>query len=118
MRPPCLSAGTEGGRLSPYGWWGFFFRNTNKKPWGAFPALRQRSGELLRNGTSAVGPSVRSGLGAISQLGGAKPGDRTMLDALDPFVKALKKWGGVKASREAVLAAVEAAERASKRQPR
>jgi dihydroxyacetone kinase len=42
---------------------------------------------------------------------GAKPGDRTMLDALDPFVKALKKGGGGKASREAILAPVEAAER-------
>ena len=48
---------------------------------------------------------------AISELGGAKPGDRTMLDALDPFVKALKKSIGGKTSREAVLAAVEAAER-------
>jgi dihydroxyacetone kinase len=34
-----------------------------------------------------------------------------MLDALDPFVKALKKGVGGKASREAILAAVEAAER-------
>jgi dihydroxyacetone kinase len=48
---------------------------------------------------------------AISELGGAKPGDRTMLDALDPFVKALKKRVDGKASRESILAAVEAAER-------
>ena len=48
---------------------------------------------------------------AISELGGAKPGDRTMLDALDPFVKTLKKSVGGKTSREAVAAAVEAAER-------
>jgi dihydroxyacetone kinase len=48
---------------------------------------------------------------AISELGGAKPGDRTMLDALDPFVQALKKSIGGKTSREAVVAAVEAAER-------
>jgi dihydroxyacetone kinase len=48
---------------------------------------------------------------ALSELGGAKPGDRTMLDALDPFVKTLKKNMGEKTSREAVVAAVEAAER-------
>jgi triose/dihydroxyacetone kinase / FAD-AMP lyase (cyclizing) len=48
---------------------------------------------------------------AISELGGAKPGDRTMLDALDPFVKALKESIGGKTLREAVVAAVEAAER-------
>jgi dihydroxyacetone kinase len=51
------------------------------------------------------------GCQAISQMGGAKPGDRTMLDALDPFAKALKKGVGEKSLREAVLAAVEAAER-------
>ena len=48
---------------------------------------------------------------AIGELGGARPGDRTMLDALDPFVKALKKGSGGEASREALLAAVESAER-------
>jgi dihydroxyacetone kinase len=46
--------------------------------------------------------AVRQGCEAISELGGAKPGDRTMLDALDPFVKGLKNGLG---------AAVEAAER-------
>jgi triose/dihydroxyacetone kinase / FAD-AMP lyase (cyclizing) len=55
--------------------------------------------------------ALDQGCRAISELGGAKPGDRTMLDALDPFVKTL--WNGVggKASGEAILAAVEAAER-------
>jgi dihydroxyacetone kinase len=48
---------------------------------------------------------------AISELGGAKLGDRTMLDALDPFVKALKKSIGDKTPHEAFVAAVEAAER-------
>ncbi len=47
---------------------------------------------------------------AISELGGAKPGDRTMLDALDPFVKSLKSTKG-SMSREVILAAVEEAER-------
>ena len=48
---------------------------------------------------------------AVSELGAAKPGDRTMLDALDPFVKALKKSIGDKTPHEALVAAVEAAER-------
>ena len=43
-----------------------------------------------RDRIGAMGRSARSRLPAISELGGAKPGDRTMLDALDPFVKALK----------------------------
>jgi dihydroxyacetone kinase len=54
--------------------------------------------------------ALDKGCVAISELGGAKLGDRTMLDALDPFVKTLKDIGG-KTSREAVIAAVEAAER-------
>jgi dihydroxyacetone kinase len=35
--------------------------------------------------------ALDEGCRAISELGGANPGDRTMLDALDPYVKALKK---------------------------
>ena len=55
--------------------------------------------------------ALDQGCHAIGEMGGAKPGDRTMLDALDPFVKALRKGVSGKASREAILAAVEAAER-------
>jgi dihydroxyacetone kinase len=55
--------------------------------------------------------ALDQGCQAISELGGAKPGDRTMLDALDPFVKTLKQSQDEKAPREAVLSAVDAAER-------
>ena len=55
--------------------------------------------------------AIDQGCRAISELGGAKPGDRTMLDALDPFVKMLQRGIDVGATRDAVLAAVEAAER-------
>ncbi len=55
--------------------------------------------------------ALDQGSGAISELGGAKPGDRTMLDALDPFVRALRQSASVKATQDVVLAAVEAAER-------
>ena len=54
--------------------------------------------------------AMEEGCRAISELGGARPGDRTMLDALDPFTRSLESTGGAW-SREVVLAAVEAAER-------
>jgi len=66
-------------------------------------------------GLAQWGEALDQGCRAISELGGAKPGDRTMLDALDPFVRTLRQGAGVnlgvKATRDAVLAAVEAAER-------
>jgi len=53
--------------------------------------------------------ALDQGCRAISELGGAKPGDRTMLDALDPFVRSLKGAGG-ELSRKVFEAAVVAAE--------
>jgi dihydroxyacetone kinase len=53
--------------------------------------------------------AVDQGCQAICELGGAKLGDRTMLDALAPFVKSLKDARGGP-SRELLLTAVEAAE--------
>jgi dihydroxyacetone kinase len=49
----------------------------------------------------AWGAAVQQGCQAIGDLGGAKPGDRTMLDALDPFATAL---------RNGIGAAIKAAE--------
>jgi dihydroxyacetone kinase len=79
-----------------------------------YGVLFLRCGSVLVN-SGATGleqwvEALDQGCVAISELGGAKLGDRTMLDALKPFVRALKEAGG-KSSREAVLAAVEAAER-------
>jgi len=54
--------------------------------------------------------ALDEGVRAISELGGAKPGDRTMLDALHPFVEALKN-PGAKSLREVLLAATEEAKR-------
>jgi triose/dihydroxyacetone kinase / FAD-AMP lyase (cyclizing) len=63
---------------------------------------------FLRCGAALEGQSwgqaLQQGCQAISELGGAKPGDRTMLDALDPFVNQLIR------APEAIFAAVEAAE--------
>jgi triose/dihydroxyacetone kinase / FAD-AMP lyase (cyclizing) len=52
--------------------------------------------------------ALEEGCQAISELGGATPGDRTMLDALYPFVNTLKQQN--EATPQAVWAAVEAAE--------
>jgi dihydroxyacetone kinase len=80
-----------------------------------YGVLFLRCGSVLE-GLGATGlaqwaEALDQGCQAISELGGAKPGDRTMLDALDPFVKTLRRAKGVNATPEAVLAAVEASER-------
>jgi dihydroxyacetone kinase len=79
-----------------------------------YGVLFLRCGNVLANsgatGLAQWAEALDQGCLAISELGGAKPGDRTMLDALDPFVKTLKKSVGGKTSREGVVAAVEAAQ--------
>jgi ATP-dependent dihydroxyacetone kinase len=78
-----------------------------------YGVLFLRCGNILENsratGLARWVEAVDQGCKAISDLGGAKPGDRTMLDALDPFVKSLNDARG-ELSREKLLAAVEAAE--------
>jgi len=70
-----------------------------------YGVLFLRCGSVLENAGSAQWvEALRQGCQAISELGGARPGDRTMLDALDPFVRALQKDG------KAIMAAVEAAD--------
>jgi dihydroxyacetone kinase len=54
--------------------------------------------------------ALYQGCRGISELGGANPGDRTMLDALDPFTRSLARAEGP-VSREVLMAAVESAER-------
>ena len=80
-----------------------------------YGVLLLRCGTILE-GSAAIGISqwaeaLAQGSQAISELGGAKPGDRTMLDALDPLVRTLKEAASRQAPREATMAAVEAAER-------
>jgi dihydroxyacetone kinase len=80
-----------------------------------YGVLFLRSGSVLESlgasGLASWAGALTQGCQAISELGGAKPGDRTMLDALDPFVKTLRQATAAKTTREAVLAALEAAER-------
>ena len=79
-----------------------------------YGVLFLRCGKVLENsdrtGLAQWAEALDQGCRAISELGGAKPGDRTMLDALDPFVKSLKGASG-KVLREDLLTAVKAAER-------
>jgi dihydroxyacetone kinase len=80
-----------------------------------YGVLFLRCGSVLEashaTGLAQWAEAIDQGCRAISELGGAKPGDRTMLDALDPFVKILHREIAVGATQDAVLAAVEAAER-------
>jgi dihydroxyacetone kinase len=84
-----------------------------------YGVLFLRSGSVLESlgvtGVAQWANALAQGCAAISELGGAKPGDRTMLDALDPFVKTLQQAKAAKTTREAVLAALEAAERGADR---
>jgi triose/dihydroxyacetone kinase / FAD-AMP lyase (cyclizing) len=78
-----------------------------------YGVLFLRCGSVLEDlGTTGLtqwAEALDQGFRAIGELGGAKPGDRTMLDALDPFAKTLRREAG-KPEREAVLAAAFAAE--------
>jgi dihydroxyacetone kinase len=78
-----------------------------------YGVLFLRAGNVLENsgpiGLAQWAMALEEGARAISDLGGAKPGDRTMLDALDPFVKTLKTAAGT--AREVLLAAVDDAQR-------
>lgn len=78
-----------------------------------YGVLFLRCGNVLessgRSGLGRWAEAVDQGCQAISELGDAKPGDRTMLDALAPFVRSLKDVRG-EPSRETLLMAVRAAE--------
>jgi len=79
-----------------------------------YGVLFLRAGNVLEHSTS-IGlaewaTALEEGCRAISELGGAKPGDRTMLDAFDPFLRTLRE-AGTGAPRQAFLAAVDEAQR-------
>jgi triose/dihydroxyacetone kinase / FAD-AMP lyase (cyclizing) len=79
-----------------------------------YGVLFLRAGNVLENsgriGLAEWSTAFDEGCRAISELGGAKPGDRTMLDAFDPFLKTLRE-AGTGTPREALLAAVDEAQR-------
>jgi dihydroxyacetone kinase len=84
-----------------------------------YGVLFLRCGTVLEGhggtGQAQWADALAQGCQAISELGGAKPGDRTMLDALDPFARALQQGAGLKA---AVEAAERGAEATAQMQPR
>ncbi|KZM49014.1 dihydroxyacetone kinase subunit DhaK [Labrenzia sp. OB1] len=57
------------------------------------------AGDASSSGRNAIG-ALKAGLDRIMQVGGAQPGDRTMIDALMPALNALEKGIG-EAAREA-----------------
>jgi len=60
--------------------------------WGAMlSALGARLGDRGRPDSGTVAAGMRDGYDALIQLGGASPGDKTMLDALLPFVEELER---------------------------
>ena len=71
-----------------------------------YGVLFLRAGNVLENsgriGLTEWATAFDEGCRAISELGGAKPGDRTMLDAFDPFLKTLRE-AGTGTPREALL---------------
>ena len=60
--------------------------------WGAMlGALGARLGDTGRPDSATVAAGMRDGYDALIRLGGAAPGDKTMLDALLPFVAELER---------------------------
>jgi D-erythrulose 4-kinase len=59
--------------------------------WGAaLTAIGNRLGNNGTPGDTDVAEALRAGYSALTSLGGASLGDKTMLDALDPFVGAVE----------------------------
>ncbi|MEU0272233.1 dihydroxyacetone kinase subunit DhaL [Streptomyces sp. NPDC006307] len=75
-----------------------------------YGTLLRRAGKELGDAAevtpAALAEALRAGVAAVAQLGGAKAGDKTMLDALEPAVEAL----GTAPPGEAFAAAARAAE--------
>jgi dihydroxyacetone kinase len=71
--------------------------------WGAaLGAVGRRLGDVGTPAPDAVAAAVRDGYDTLVKVGGAKPGDKTMLDALLPFTESLS---AAVASGEPLLAA-------------
>jgi dihydroxyacetone kinase len=60
--------------------------------WGLLLAeLGRQLGDTVRPDTPSVAAAVRQATAAVAKRGGARPGDKTLLDALGPFAEALSK---------------------------
>lgn len=80
-----------------------------------YGVLFLRGGNVLEeSGTAGMAQwaeALEQGCRAISESGGAKPGDRTMLDALDPFVKALRNGDAISIAAAEAMKGAEATAR-------
>jgi len=78
-----------------------------------YGTLLRRTGKALGDTEGAAVPefasALRAGIDAVAQLGGAAPGDKTMLDALYPALEALEGGSGTQAYAAARTAADEGA---------
>jgi dihydroxyacetone kinase len=92
--------------------------------WGAaLGALGRRVGNATAPSPEDVAHGVRDAYDALVRLGGAEPGDKTMLDAIDPFAATLAEQvaegdGLAPAWIAACRAAQEAAEATASMRPR
>jgi dihydroxyacetone kinase len=92
--------------------------------WGALlSALGARLGDTGKPDSATVAAGMRDGYDALIRLGGASPGDKTMLDALLPFVEELERRveGGERwqdAWRSAAGVATEAARKTADLRPK
>ncbi|MEU0989869.1 dihydroxyacetone kinase subunit DhaL [Streptomyces sp. NPDC005953] len=71
-----------------------------------YGTLLRRTGKALGDAAEVTpqqfGDALRAGVAAVAQLGGAQPGDKTMVDALEPAAAALDGTSGAfAAAREA-----------------
>jgi dihydroxyacetone kinase len=79
---------------------------------GALAAMGRRVGDVGRPDEATVAAGVRDGYLSLISTGGAKPGDKTMLDALLPFTERLTT--GVAAGEPLTTAWAEAAREAER----
>jgi dihydroxyacetone kinase len=84
--------------------------------WGAaLAAFGKRIGDTTAPAPKDIADGVRDGYDALVKLGGAQPGDKTMLDALLPFSQALSEGvDGGRPLEEAWAAAAEKSEEAAR----
>ncbi|MFJ4768214.1 dihydroxyacetone kinase subunit DhaL [Streptomyces uncialis] len=77
-----------------------------------YGTLLRRTGKALGDADEVseadLATALRTGVDAVATLGGAAPGDKTMLDALLPAVDALGDGGSFAAARAAADAGAEA----------
>ncbi|WP_099349432.1 dihydroxyacetone kinase subunit DhaK [Acetobacter aceti] len=66
--------------------------------------------------TSSWAVALQEGLEAMQTLGGAKPGDRTMIDAIDPALKALAEGGSLRDAATAARKGADATRKMGKAQ--